>query len=166
MWIWTGFAVLTHIFLRSRFGRLIQAVADNEVRVEFLGYSARRVVWVAYVVAGILGGVGGALAGLSARHVDAQFAYWTTAGDFIFVVLLSGQASVLSPAVGAFALEALRSYASAVFPDQWQLVFGGIMLAVVMFLPAGLDRLAVMAWRGIRSLRFRRDSLAAQESRP
>jgi branched-chain amino acid transport system permease protein len=141
-------------------------VADNEVRVEFLGYSVKRVVWAAYVVAGILAGVGGAMAGFSARHVDAQFAYWTTAGDFIFVVLLSGQASVVSPAVGAFALEVLRSYASALFPDQWQLVFGGIMLAIVLFLPAGLDRLVILAWRGTQSLRFRRDRLSTQESRP
>jgi branched-chain amino acid transport system permease protein len=166
VWTWTVFAMATHFFLGSRFGRLIQAVADNEVRVEFLGYSVRRVVWAAYVVAGILAGVGGAMAAISARHVDAQFAYWTTAGDFIFVVLLSGQASVVSPAVGAFALETLRSYASALFPDQWQLVFGGIMLAIVLFLPAGLDRLIVLAWRGTRNIRLRRGRLSTLESRP
>jgi branched-chain amino acid transport system permease protein len=165
IWTWTAFAIATNIFLGSRFARLVQAVADNELRVEFLGYSVKKVVYVAYVVAGILAGVGGAMAGLSARHVDAQFAYWTTAGDFIFVVLLSGQASVISPAVGAFALEALRSYASALFPDQWQSVFGGIMLAIVLFLPAGLDRLAVLAWRRAQNLRFRRGRLSAQESR-
>jgi ABC-type branched-subunit amino acid transport system permease subunit len=164
IWTWTAFAIATQLFLRSRFGRLIQAVADNEVRIEFLGYSVKRVVWVSYVVAAVLAGVGGAMAGLSARHVDPQFAYWTTAGDFIFVVLLSGQASVLSPAVGAFALEALRSYASALFPDQWQSVFGVIMLAIVLFLPAGLDRLAILAWRRIERLRLRRDHFSTQKS--
>jgi ABC-type branched-subunit amino acid transport system permease subunit len=150
IWVWTVFAAATHLFLRSRFGALIRAVADNEIRVEYLGYSVKKVVWVAYGVAGVLAGAGGALAGLSARHVDPQFAYWTTAGDFIFVVLLSGQASVLSPALGAFFLEMLRSYASALFPDQWQSAFGMMMLAIVLFLPQGLDRLVSLAWSAAR----------------
>lgn len=147
IWVWTVIAVATHVFLQSRFGKVIQAVADNEIRVEYLGYSVKRVISVAYIAAGMLGGAGGALAGISARHVDPQFAYWTTAGDFIFVTLLSGQASILSPAFGAFALEIMRSYASAIFPDQWQSVFGAMMLAIVLFIPAGMDRLVVLAWR-------------------
>jgi branched-chain amino acid transport system permease protein len=150
IWVWTAFAVVTHVFLRSRFGALIGAVADNEIRVEYLGYSVKKVVWVAYGVAGVLAGAGGALAGLSARHVDPQFAYWTTAGDFIFVVLLSGQASVLSPLFGAFSLEILRSYAAALFPNQWQSAFGLMMLAIVLFLPEGLDRLIALSWSAAR----------------
>jgi ABC-type branched-subunit amino acid transport system permease subunit len=166
IWVWMAFGLATHLFLRSRFGKLIRAVADNEIRVEYLGYSVKQVVWVAYAVAGVLAGAGGALAGLSARHVDPQFAYWTTAGDFIFVVLLSGQASVLSPALGAFLLEMLRSYAAALFPDQWQSVFGAIMLAIVLFLPAGLDRLLVLAWLVGRRLISRQGGSLAREAPP
>ncbi|HVX78553.1 MAG TPA: branched-chain amino acid ABC transporter permease [Bradyrhizobium sp.] len=165
IWIWTMFAALTHVFLRSRFGALISAVVDNEIRVEYLGYSVRKVVWVAYGVAGVLAGAGGALAGLSARHVDPQLAYWTTAGDFIFVVLLSGQASVLSPALGAFLLEILRSYASALFPDQWQSAFGATMLAIILFLPEGLDRLIALAWSAVRKLHARQPD-ALERGRP
>ncbi len=47
-------------------------------------------------------------------------------------------------------LEMLRSYASALFPDQWQSVFGAMMLAIVLFLPGGLDRLIAMAWSAAR----------------
>ena len=101
-------------------------------------------------MAGVLAGVGGALTGMAARHVDPQFAYWTTAGDFIFIVLLSGQSSVLSPFLGAFALEALRTLASAFFPDQWQLVFGAMMLIIVLFLPNGLSELIVMLVRVLK----------------
>jgi ABC-type branched-subunit amino acid transport system permease subunit len=166
IWVWAVFAVVTHVFLTSRFGRLIRAVADNEIRVEYLGYSVKQVVWVTYAVAGVLAGAGGALAGLSARHVDPQFAYWTTAGDFIFVVLLSGQASVLSPAFGAFLLEILRSYASALFPDQWQSVFGAMMLAIVLFLPAGLDRLVVLMWTMARRTISRQSGPVVHGARP
>jgi branched-chain amino acid transport system permease protein len=163
VWVWTVFAIGAHIFLRSRLGRLIRAVADNEIRVEYLGFSVHHAVWIAFAVAGVAAGAGGALAGLSARHVDPQFAYWTTAGDFIFVVLLSGQASVLSPAFGAFLLELLRSYASAWFPDQWQSVFGAMMLAIVLFLPAGCDHLVVLLWPALRKRLPSRQTSFAQE---
>ena len=54
-----AFGIATHVFLRSRFGRLIGAVADNEIRVEYLGFSVHRIVWVAYGIAGILAGAPG-----------------------------------------------------------------------------------------------------------
>lgn len=144
--IWTSvvFGIASYYFLRSRLGKVIEAIEDNEVRIEYLGRSVRNSVHVAYCVAGVLGGAGGALAGITARHVDPGFAYWTTAGDFVFIVLLSGQASVLSPFAGAFALEALRSFASSRFPDEWQLVLGGIMLLIVLFLPKGLGHIFVL----------------------
>lgn len=150
--IWTSsvFGIVAHMFLRSRLGKVIEAVEDNEIRLEYLGRSVRNSVHIAYSVAGFLGGVGGALAGISARHVDPGFAYWTTAGDFVFIVILSGQASVLSPFGGAFALEILRTFASALFPNEWQLVVGSIMLLIVLFLPNGLGHLVVVTGRSIK----------------
>lgn len=150
--VWTScvFGIGTHFFLRSRLGKIIEAIEDNEVRLEYLGRSVRNSVHIAYVVAAVVAGAGGALAGISARHVDPGFAYWTTAGDFVFIVLLSGQASVLSPFVGAFALEMLRTFASALFPNEWQLALGSVMLVMVLFLPNGLGHLFVVASRVLK----------------
>jgi branched-chain amino acid transport system permease protein len=150
--VWTSalFGIGAHIFLRSRLGKVLEAIEDNEIRVEYLGRSVKETVSIAYAIAGLLAGAGGALAGISARHVDPNFAYWTTAGDFIFVVLLSGQASVLSPFVGSFTLEILRTLASALFPDAWQLAFGAAMLGIVLFLPSGLGHVAVIIYRAFK----------------
>jgi branched-chain amino acid transport system permease protein len=143
--VWTAvlLAMVAHLFLRSRLGKVIEAIEDNEVRLEYLGTSVRSSIHAAYVLAGALGGAGGVLAALSARHVDPGFAYWTTAGDFVFIVILSGQASVLSPFFGAFALEVLRTFAAANFPDAWQMVLGAIMLLIVLFVPKGLGHLFI-----------------------
>jgi ABC-type branched-subunit amino acid transport system permease subunit len=150
--IWTCAlcGIIAHVLLRSRMGKIIDVIDENEIRLEYLGSSVRHAIHVAYTAAGVLAGVGGALMGMAARHVDPQFAYWTTAGDFIFIVLLSGQGSVLSPFLGAFALEVLRTLASAFFPDQWQLVFGATMLMIVLFLPSGLSELVVMLARFLK----------------
>jgi branched-chain amino acid transport system permease protein len=139
-----------HLLLRSRLGKVLEAIEDNEIRLEYLGRSVRSTVHIAYVVAGVLAGVGGALAGLSARHVDPNFAYWTTAGDFVFIVLLGGQASVLSPFAGSFALEIMRTLASALFPNAWQLALGATMLAIVLFVPDGLSHIGVLAYRLVK----------------
>jgi ABC-type branched-subunit amino acid transport system permease subunit len=153
--VWTAvfMGTIAHLFLRSRLGKVIEAIEDNEVRLEYLGKSVRNSVHVAYTLAGALGGAGGVLAALSARHVDPGFAYWTTAGDFVFIVILSGQASVLSPFFGAFALELLRTFAAANFPDTWQMVLGTIMLLIVLFVPKGLGHLFIasgLRWKARR----------------
>jgi branched-chain amino acid transport system permease protein len=150
--VWTSalFGIGAHIFLRSRLGKVLEAIEDNEVRLEYLGWSVRHSIHIAYVVAAALAGAGGALAGISARHVDPSFAYWTTAGDFIFVVLLSGQASVLSPFAGAISLEVMRTLASAFFPNAWQLALGGTMLAIVLYLPDGLPSIGVLVYRALK----------------
>jgi branched-chain amino acid transport system permease protein len=65
-------------------------------------------------------------------------AYWTTSGEFVFVAILSGTASVAAPFLGSFLLELLRSFAYEYAPNTWQVVVGGAMLAVILFLPEGL----------------------------
>lgn len=150
VWTWTIFGILAHLILRSRLGKVIGAVEDNEIRLEYLGHSVHGTIHITYVVAAILASVGGSLAAVVSRHVDPNFAYWTTAGDFVFVVLLGGQAGVLNPLLGAVALEGLRTFASAAFPEQWQFVLGATMLAIIIFLPAGLCSPlapAVRRWR-------------------
>jgi branched-chain amino acid transport system permease protein len=82
--------------------------------------------------------VGGAITALAVGHIDPEMAYWTTSGEFVFVAILSGTSSVAAPFVGALLLELLRSYAYEHAPNTWQLVMGGTMLAVILFLPEGL----------------------------
>jgi branched-chain amino acid transport system permease protein len=130
-------------YLRSHLGRLAPAVRDNELRVEYMGASVRNVVHLNLVIAAALAGLGGGLTALAVGHVDPETAYWTTSGEFVFVAILSGTASVLAPFLGALLLELLRSFAYEHAPNTWQLVVGGAMLLVILFLPSGLWSLFV-----------------------
>jgi branched-chain amino acid transport system permease protein len=124
-------------YLRSHLGRLAPAVRDNELRVEYMGASARNVVHLHLVLAAALAGMGGAITALAVGHVDPEMAYWTTSGEFVFAIL-SGTGSVAAPFLGAVLLELLRSFAYEHAPNTWQLVLGAVMLAVILFLPEGL----------------------------
>ncbi|MEW5422489.1 branched-chain amino acid ABC transporter permease [Amorphus sp. 3PC139-8] len=147
VWIWAVFGVLTHLYLRSRFGKLISAIEDNETRIEYLGWSVKKAVHINYMVAAVLGSAGGALVAASAHYADPSLSYWTTSGEFVFIVLISGQANVLSPLFGSVFLELMRTYATAYFPDEWQLILGGVMLVIILFLPSGLGHLFVLGRR-------------------
>jgi branched-chain amino acid transport system permease protein len=139
--------VIVHRYLASHWGRLSAAIRDNELRVEYLGASVYRVVYVNYVAAGALAGMGGALAALAVGHVDPETAYWTTSGEFVFIAILGGTGSVLAPFLATAIFEALRTMASQYAPNVWQMALGIAMLAIIMFLPSGLWSLVTRRWR-------------------
>jgi len=126
-----------HRYTRSPLGYAARAVRDNEVRVEYLGVSVARAVYVTYVLAGGLAGAGGVLVALNVGHIEPQLAYWTTSGEFVFIALLGGTGSVFAPLGGAIAYEVIRTYAFKYSPYTWQLTLGAIMLALILFMPGG-----------------------------
>lgn len=133
-----GAAWLLHRYLSSHWGRLSHAIRDNELRVEYLGASVYRVVYLNYVAACALAGLGGAFAALAVGHVDPETAYWTTSGEFVFIAILGGTGNVLAPFLSAVIFEGLRTVASQYAPNVWQMSLGFAMLAIIMFLPGGL----------------------------
>ncbi len=133
-----GAAMTMHQYFRSSFGLAGDGIRQNEIRVEYLGASVRNLIHRKYVLAAALSGIGGVLTAMSVGHVDPDLAYWTTSGEFVFVALLSGTGNVAAPFVGSFLLEMVRTYAFEYAPYTWQLILGGTMLAVILFLPGGL----------------------------
>ena len=131
-------AALTARYLQSIMGQLSTAVRDNELRVEYLGFSVHRVVHVKFTLAGALAGAGGAIAAIAVGHVDPEMVWWIASGEFVFVTVLSGAGSVLAPFVGSTVFELLRTLALQFAPNIWQIIVGGTLLAVIMFLPGGL----------------------------
>ena len=131
-------AFLVAAYFRSVAGMLAVPIRDNEIRVEFLGVSVDRLVHLKLVIAGILAGIGGALAALAIAHVDPNMAYWTTSGGFVFVTILAGISSVAAAFVGSLAFELLRSIAIDVLPGAWQMSLGAALLLTILFLPEGI----------------------------
>ncbi|HEX7969142.1 MAG TPA: branched-chain amino acid ABC transporter permease [Stellaceae bacterium] len=134
-------AALCRIHFDSMRGLLSLAARDNEIRVEYLGASVRGVTAVNFAMAAGLGGVGGALAALALGHIDPDFAFWTTSGEFVFLAILAGHASVVAVFIASILLELVRSFSSQYFPNTWQMALGIFLLLVILFLPEGLGSL-------------------------
>jgi branched-chain amino acid transport system permease protein len=131
-------ALLVNRYLGTPLGRLAPAIKDNEIRVEYMGASARRAIHVKYVIAAALAGIGGALAATTVGHIDPDMAYWTTSGEFIFITILAGTGSVVAPFIGAFIFGAIHSAAYDYSPNTWQMSLGIALLLLIVFLPNGI----------------------------
>ena len=127
-----------HRFLATPLGRLAPAIKDNEIRVEYMGASARHAVHVKYVIAAVLAGVGGALAATTVGHIDPEMAFWTTSGEFIFITILAGTRSVVAPFAGALLYGVIHTTAYDLSPNTWQMSLGLALLIIIVFLPEGL----------------------------
>jgi len=142
-----GCALLVNRYLQTPLGRLAPAIKDNEIRVEYMGASARQAIHVKYVIAAALAGVGGGLAATTVGHIDPDMAYWTTSGEFIFITILSGTGSVVAPFIGAFIFGAIHSAAYDLSPNTWQMSLGTALLLLIVFLPEGLWSLFTRRWQ-------------------
>ena len=140
-----GFAIVSGVsaklYFSSTRGLVTQAIRDNELRVEYLGAPVANTMAINFSFAAFLGGMGGALAVMALGHIDPNFSYWTTSGEFVFVAILAGSQSVLAVMLSSVVLEMVRSFSSAYFPNTWQLALGLFLLLVIRFLPDGLGSL-------------------------
>lgn len=141
----TVMALLARLYFDSTRGLVTLAMRDNELRVEYLGASTAQLMRANFLLAALAGGMGGALVVLSLGHIDPNFSYWTTSGEFVFVAILAGWQSVAAVFVASTVLELVRSFSSAYFPNTWQLALGLFLLLVIRFLPRGLGSLWVKA---------------------
>jgi branched-chain amino acid transport system permease protein len=131
-------SIAARLYFDSSRGLVSLAVRENELRVEYLGASVRRVMAANFILAAFLGGTGGALAIMALGHIEPNFSYWTTSGEFVFVSILAGHYSVIAVFVASFLLELVRSFSSSYFPNTWQMALGIFLLVVIRFMPRGI----------------------------
>lgn len=132
-------ALLVHKYLRSTLGQLTSAIRDNEIRVEYLGYSVSKAIHIKYTMSAALAGVAGAALALTLNQVDPDsMVNWTASGELVFVTILSGTGSVAAPFIGSVIFDLIRTYAFQWAPHAWQLIVGGCLLAIIFFLPGGV----------------------------
>ncbi len=134
-------ALAARVYFNSTRGLVALAVRENELRVEYLGASVRSLLATDYVIAAFLGGVGGAHTVLALGHVEPNFSYWTSSGEFVFLAILAGHHSVAAVFVASLLLELVRSFSALYFPNTWQLALGLFLLIVIRFLPMGIGSL-------------------------
>lgn len=136
-----GIALLWRI-AHAPFGRVLQALRDNEPRVQSLGYNTFAIKFVAFVLMGGFVGFAGALLALMLRGAYADNLNWQHAGDALLMTVLGGVHHILGPLWGAIAFILLEDRLSAI-TESWWLIFAPIVILFALASPEGIQGLAL-----------------------
>jgi branched-chain amino acid transport system permease protein len=139
--------LICSIVLDSRFGRVLRAAKDNPVRVEALGFSPYPYRLIAYVLAGAICGLAGALLANASEFMSPASLSWGRSGELLFMVILGGAGHLYGAILGALAIVLLEEWLSHLLV-YWRLIFGPLLVLSVLFLRDGL---AGVTWRRARA---------------
>lgn len=126
--------------LNARFGHVLQAIRENEVRMTAIGFPVFRYKLVAFTLAGALAGLAGALLANLGGFVSPALMQWSQSGMLMIMVILGGVGFLYGGVIGAvffLLLEELLTH----FTIHWQLGLGAVLLLVVLMAPNGLASL-------------------------
>jgi branched-chain amino acid transport system permease protein len=121
---------------RSRFGRVLEAIRENEERARFSGFNTYVPRLIAFTLSAAIASLAGALFALKASFVSPDTLSFVTAGDSLIAAIVGGFATLIGPLVGGV----LYIYAQSELSDSGNLqLFTGIALVVaVVFLRGGV----------------------------
>ena len=123
--------------LNARFGHVLQAIRENEVRMQSLGYAVFRYKLCAFVMSGALAGLAGALLANQSGFVSPAMMQWSQSGMLMMMVILGGVGHLYGGVWGAIVFLLLEETLSH-FTIYWQLGLGALLLMVVLIVPNGL----------------------------
>ncbi|MCS7172410.1 MAG: branched-chain amino acid ABC transporter permease [Armatimonadetes bacterium] len=142
--------------LRSPFGSALQAIRENELRAEAVGYDTFRLKLWAFVLSAALSSAAGALNVYLLKFVGLNSLHWTTSGYAVLITILGGAGTLLGPLVGALAFVGLQDVLSAIpaIVDRWPFFVGLLFIVCVLVFPHGIwgtvERLqARLRWRAV-----------------
>ena len=132
---------------RAPFGLTLRAIRDHARRAEASGIDVRRQQWLAFVLAGFLGGLAGATFVFLKGSVFPNYLTVATSVQPLVMVLLGGVGALAGAPIGA-ALYTLLDTLVSRYTEYWQLVVGAILIVLVVAFPRGIVGLLAERRRG------------------
>lgn len=125
------------LIVRSPFGRTLQAIRQNELRVRYLGLDSNKFIFVALLVSAAMAGLAGALYGLLIMFAAPLMLDWQQSGDFVMIMILGGAGTIWGPVVGSLIYVIGKDIVSTL-TQTWQIYIGALFVICVLLFPRGL----------------------------
>ncbi len=133
-----GFFLLGRWIVRSKFGRVLQAVRDAENRVMFCGYNPARYKLAIWTLSAMMCGVAGALYVPQVGIINPSEMSPANSIEIAVWAAVGGRATLVGPIVGAFLVNGAKSWLTVAFPEFWLYFLGALFIVVTLFLPHGV----------------------------
>jgi len=135
---------IVSLLASSRFGRLTEAIRDNEERARFLGY---RTLWPRAAVFGlsaVVTGIGGVMFALYSGFISPDTVHWTASGSALIMAILGGSGTSWGPIAGALVYFFLKESLDS-FTTHWLSIIGVALIVITVAFPTGLAGLVPFA---------------------
>ena len=132
--------------VESPLGKILQAIRENEVRAEAVGYHAPRFKLLAFVLGGAFSGAAGVLYAMLFGIVPLEAIGFVFSGNVVFATLIGGSGSLYGPIIGSFVFIWLSESMSVVWA-RWPLLLGVAFVIVVLFFRGGVVEAWSKIWR-------------------
>lgn len=142
----------------SAFGHTLVGIRENEARMRAIGCDVGRFKLAAFVIAGTLAGLAGALNTYLNVFVSPAQLNWTTSGQVLVMVIIGGAGTLIGPVLGAGLVLLLQNLVSSQ-TDRWLMIMGAVFIIFVLVARSGI----VGIWDQL-TRRFRRTPSAAKET--
>lgn len=123
--------------LNSPFGRLLQAIRENETRTIASGYNVTLAKFFSLVFSGLFSALAGGLFFVYLGYGPLQTLFWLTSGTILLMTILGGMHTFIGPVVGVAVFLYLQNKLSWVM-EQWELVVGILFVALILIFPEGI----------------------------
>jgi branched-chain amino acid transport system permease protein len=125
------------VLVTSPFGLALRGIKGSESRMRSLGHPTTPLLYVAFVLSGILAGIAGILYVYTNRFVNPVTASFPYSVEAALMAIIGGTGTVLGPFIGSAIFLALRNWVSG-FVEQYNALTGLIFIATVLWAPAGI----------------------------
>lgn len=133
--------------VRSKFGRVLEAIRDAESRVRFLGYRVEYYKLFVFTLSAMMAGVAGALYVPQVGIINpAEFAPANSI-EIVIWVAVGGRGTLYGAALGAILVNYAKTYFTGALPEIWLFMLGALFVAVTLFMPKGIVGLLRQAGR-------------------
>ena len=123
---------------KSKLGRVLIAMRDQEDRVRFSGYDVANFKVFIFCVGAGMAGIGGAMFTLQVGFMSPTLVGIVPSIEMVIFCAVGGRLSLLGAVYGALLVNWAKTAFSEGFPELWLFGLGGLFIAVVMFFPNGL----------------------------
>jgi branched-chain amino acid transport system permease protein len=143
LYIMLGLAVVTVLAVyfigRSRLGLAMRSIGGNEEAAEHMGIDTTRIKVLTFAISAVFMGAAGVVVAPSLSYSNAGIAF-SVVYSFVPIVaaLVGGMGHFSGPVIGALLYGFLEKMLKIQFLTYFQLGFGIIMVAVILFLPGGI----------------------------
>jgi urea transport system permease protein len=123
---------------RTKFGLVQQAIRDSENRVLFSGYAAAHYKLFVFVLCAVTAAIGGVLYVPQVGIINPSEMWPDKSLEAVVWVAVGGRGTLIGPILGAFGVNALKSWATRAYPDLWLIFLGSLFVLVTLFMPRGI----------------------------